>query len=303
MRQTTLHWSACLAVGAAAAILGLVPWLVSGARLPLQNLWADITMPEDMPFALLPFSQYAIFFLLGLIGAGHAVAGTVVRGLRGRVTRSGAWATWSGVLAVQGIAVIQTSFSVVAGLRDGAASWWYLAALLIVVALSVALGTLAFWLIARASVAGAVIGFAIGAVCLGNWLSGFSSPLVVTPADPAVWMVHNILRWVPAVLVGAAIAWGGLQTWGRGIAALTALVILWAQMPLTTAISSATTSRVLLPYPLEMVDQGAGVLRMMLVSWELTMPPVVVAVAVAGIGLVVRLLVVRRRERLVSTPA
>lgn len=47
-----------LALGAAAAIVGLIPWIITGMRLPLQNLWATDTRPADMPLALLPFSQY-----------------------------------------------------------------------------------------------------------------------------------------------------------------------------------------------------------------------------------------------------
>src|SRR6185312_2805072 len=56
-----------LALGVAAGALGILPWLVGGGTLPLQNLWANNDMPNDMPFALLPVSQYAataIFVLL-----------------------------------------------------------------------------------------------------------------------------------------------------------------------------------------------------------------------------------------------
>ena len=41
-------------IGAATATPGLLPWLVTGARLPLQNLWGASTVPEEIPIGLLP---------------------------------------------------------------------------------------------------------------------------------------------------------------------------------------------------------------------------------------------------------
>ena len=299
--QRTLHRTACLGLGAAAAILGLLPWLVRGGRLPLQLLWEQSTLPGDMPFVLLPFSQYAIFFLLGLLGTGFVAAGIAVRSAGARVTRAGSWATWGGVAVVHVVAVAQTTVVVAQGQESGAAGALYLAAILVVVVVAVGLGTLGYWLIARAPVPGAVIGLTIGAICFGNWLGGFASPLVSLPDEFATWIAQNVLRWVPAVGVGAAIAWGGLTTWGRRAAALVALLILWIQLPLTTAISSAT-SRVLLRYPAEMLDQGAGVLRMVSVMWDVTLPPLLVAFVAAGLGLAARWFI-RRRTSTLDDPA
>ena len=56
-----------LIVGIAASVLMLFPSWVGGGRLPLQNLWHEQAMPEDMPFSLLPLSQYyalSIFVML-----------------------------------------------------------------------------------------------------------------------------------------------------------------------------------------------------------------------------------------------
>ena len=41
-------------IGVLAGLLGLAPWLVSGAQLPLQNLWAKEVLPAQMPVSLLP---------------------------------------------------------------------------------------------------------------------------------------------------------------------------------------------------------------------------------------------------------
>lgn len=50
---TAVAW---LLVGALVAVVGLLPWIVTGMRLPLQNRWAAETLPGDMPVALLPFN-------------------------------------------------------------------------------------------------------------------------------------------------------------------------------------------------------------------------------------------------------
>lgn len=57
-RRLNVWWR--LAIGAVSAVLGLLPWLITGMRLPLQNLWAADTAPDAMPIVLLPFSQYAL---------------------------------------------------------------------------------------------------------------------------------------------------------------------------------------------------------------------------------------------------
>ncbi|MCU1438326.1 MAG: hypothetical protein JWP66_1413 [Naasia sp.] len=49
-----------VAIGIGAALIGLPPWIVTGMRLPLQNLCAVEVRPEDMPVALLPFSNYVV---------------------------------------------------------------------------------------------------------------------------------------------------------------------------------------------------------------------------------------------------
>ncbi|TPW93097.1 hypothetical protein FJ656_35030, partial [Schumannella luteola] len=65
---------ASLGIGVAAALLGLLPWILTGMRLPLQNLWAFDALPEQMPVAWLPLSQYSVTFVLGILVVGAASA-------------------------------------------------------------------------------------------------------------------------------------------------------------------------------------------------------------------------------------
>ena len=41
----SLPWWAALLIGVGAALVGLLPWIITGMRLPLQNLWASSTLP------------------------------------------------------------------------------------------------------------------------------------------------------------------------------------------------------------------------------------------------------------------
>lgn len=79
-------WPVALGVGG--AIVGLAPWLLGGMRLPLQNLWREPTPPADMPWVLLPFNQYTVASLIGLLGVGAAITGLLARPLVGRLGRS-----------------------------------------------------------------------------------------------------------------------------------------------------------------------------------------------------------------------
>lgn len=276
-------------LGVVAAIAGLLPWLVTGMRLPLQNLWATETLPEDMPIVLLPFSQYALSLIAALLITGAAAAGLAARALRPRMPRGGALATFAGLLATQVIAAVQTAVVVQDGLDpDRAASDLYFAAGLGVVVLSVLVAAVVFWLIAAAPRAGALIGMSIGAVVFAPWLSTL---LIPRGSIPPSWLVTvaNQVGWiVPAALVGLAIAWCGVGTVGRIVAAVASLALLWVGPALITGVTNAAGSRVLANSPADMVDYAVEVTRMALFLPELALPPIAVAVAVAIGGLVVR---------------
>jgi len=271
-------------LGVAAAVVGLLPWLATGMRLSLQNLWAFETMPEAMPLALLPFSQYALTSIVGLIVTGSAIAGLLARALRRRMPRRGFAGLLVGVLGVQLIAVAQTALVVQSGLQRRFESTVYLLALIALALFSIAVGVLLLWLIARAPRAGALIGFAFGAIAVGFWASTLLAPFLGVGTVDVGWLL-DWLRWVPAVLIGAAIAWCGVGTVGRVVAAIASLVVLWLAPALATAVSSAVGTRVLATRPAEMLDYGVGVFSAASTIPELVLPPIIVAIVVAGLGL------------------
>lgn len=284
---TPLPLLSCFLVGVVASVLGLLPWLVTGMRLPLQNLWADQAAPEDMPIVLLPFNQYFLSMLAALLVVGGALAGGAARGLRRRLPDRGWWFVLLGLLLTQLFAVVQTSITVRAGLQSRREADLYVGLLVGLAVFAVAVGALALVLLASAPRAGALVGLGIAAVMLAPWLSGLVAGLAGSPsADLSA--AFAVVRWVPAVLIGAGIAWAGLGSLGRVLAAAVTLLALWWTPALITAVTSAAGTRVLARHPGEMLEYGWGVFRSAATSADLVLPPLVVAAAVAAIGLWVK---------------
>ena len=283
----------CLLAGLAAAGLGLLPWLVTGMRLPLQNLWAADTAPEAMPRVLLPFSQYALTLLVGLVVTGAAGAGLFARVVRPRLSGRRFLAVLAGVLAVQVVAVVQTARAVGAGLQDRRESDLYLAALLAGTVATVVVGALVTVLVGRGPRAAAVVGLGAAAVAFGPWLSSLLVPFGSVPSATAP-LLSGLVRWLVPLLVGVVIAWGGIRTPGRVAAAVSALALLWVGPAVITAVANAAGSRVLARYPAEMAAYGGEVLVAALTTPALALPPLGFAVAVAVVGLLGRRVVTRR---------
>ncbi|WP_146215847.1 hypothetical protein [Cryobacterium arcticum] len=282
-----------LGIGAGSAVVGLLPWIITGMRLPLQNLWDAATLPEQMPIGLLPFSQYAITLIAGILVIGAAIAGVVGRSFRDRLGRHGFATLAAGVFGAQLIAIVQTAVVVGAGLRPGTESTIYLAAVVAVAAASVVVGAVVFVLIARTSRPGALIGLSLAAVAAGWWVDALIAPSagLVTPLQTTLL---GLAQWLPAILCGVAIAWCGIHSVGRIIAALVALTAVVIGPALATAVTAAAGTRVLARYPAEMLDYGAQVFQQVLVTPELTLRPLLTTLVVAAAGLA--LLAVRRRR-------
>jgi hypothetical protein len=266
-------------------------------RLPLQNLWDAPADPTQMPVVLLPFSQYAIILIIGLLVVGGGVAGLVARIVRPRMPRSAPWLILGGLAAVQITAIVQTASVVGGGLAERSESAFYLGALVAVAVMAAASGFIAFLLIALAPRGGAVVGLSIAALALGPWLGALIIPFgSVTVAEPVV-AVAGVLRFVPPVLVGIAIAWGGVATAGRVAAAVVGPLLVWLVPAIQTAIFNAAGSRVLASDLAGMRDFGVGVFFAALTTPAIALPPVGVAVAVAAVGLVGRTVARRRTSR------
>jgi hypothetical protein len=283
-------------VGVTTAIVGLLPWLITGFRLPLQNLWAVAAMPDQMPRALLPFSQYAVTLIFALILAGSALAGIVLRVLLARhpllPARPRVVATVWGVVVLHLLATIHTATTVSARLRPDSSSNIYLAVLVAVTLLSIAVGILVLVLAACARVPLAAVALSFAAVALGPWLDSLALPPNGAYTD-TISMRLSIVRWIPAILVGCVAAWSGFGTAARIAASVTALLFLWAGPAALTAISAATGTRVLATRPAEMADYALNVFTLSLAERS-SLTPLLVAAVVMALGIAIRWMSLRR---------
>jgi hypothetical protein len=285
--------------GVLSGVVGLLPWIVTGMRLPLQNLWATSTVdPADMPVALLPFSQYSVGLIGAMLLVGGAVAGLAVRLLGERRGLPGRLATVlavTGLLVVQLVALVQTAVVTGAGLRTDrsigtgasiSAAQVYLVALMAGTLLAIALAVVLLVVLARTAPGVAVVAVAVGALAAGTWVDAF----LVSPvgfADGSVSAVLSVTRWVPAVLVGLGIARTGLTSVGRVIGSVLALAVLWSGSAAVTAVTAALGTRVYLPYPLELASFGAEVFRSALGPAGTGIGSALVALVIGGAGALV----------------
>jgi hypothetical protein len=275
-----------LPIGAGAAIVGLLPWIVTGMRLPVQDLGAAGGAPGQ-PIALLPLSQYTLVLLIALLLIGAAIAGIAGRAMSARHPGRALLALIGGVLVVQLIALVQAVVTVSRGLQGGSQSALYLGVVVggAVVAMLVGVGLVA--LIARAPRAGALVGLSVAAVAFGSWMTGLFFPIgTVFTASPLTLVLSQATRYVPALIIGIAIAWCGVRSVGRVIAVIAGLLLLWVGSAAVIAANNALGSRLLAHYPAEMFDQAIGVFRSALAVPELWLPPLGLAVAVSAVGLV-----------------
>lgn len=239
-------WAA-LAVGVGGAVVGLMPWLTTGIRLPLQNLWAVEILPGDMPRSLLPLNQYFLVLVIGLLVTGATAAGMLVRGFRPSLGQRGRAAVFAGMMIVQLTAVVQAIAVTRSGLEQSTAARTYLTGVSGTAVLALLCGIAVFWLIVAAPRAGALIGFTVGALALEPWLTGLLHPRGWVPTGTvaeAIGGVSRLVPWVPSVLIGVAIGWCAMRSVGRVAAAVTSVLLLWAVPPLSSAIQYAAGSRV-----------------------------------------------------------
>ncbi|MBT2588343.1 hypothetical protein [Arthrobacter sp. ISL-95] len=283
-----------LAIGFASAALVLVPWLLTGARLPVQNLWQYEVLPGDMPRALLPVSEYYALRIAVMLFIGGTLAGLAVRLLR-RLVEVPPWSAAVGVLVVHSIAIIQ-SFAVVAdGLRlheprvDQRAVL-YFGGLLGGTIFAVFLTQGVFWLATRKSVSVASLGMALSAVPFSLWIvdtaSMLSSPGALPPEIPAIG------KWLPAVLVAVVLAWCGLHPLRRLLVWITSLAGLWITPALFTSVGNALGMRVLNGDLSAMREVATEIFPLAL---GLFLPPTLLALALATVLTGVNMTIRRRR--------
>ncbi|WZH35336.1 MAG: hypothetical protein PIR02_11165 [Microbacterium enclense] len=283
-RRTRTPWFVLL--GAAGGVAGLLPWLLTGPFLPLQNLGEGQDAAKNGPFVLLPYSQYAITTIIVLLVVGGVFAGIIARARGSRPGLMRSFAALGGLAIVQVVAVVQTLATTRSVLQERDESVLYLVLLTMVAVLAALTAWVACVLIAAAPRAGAGLGLVVGAAAGGPWIAAFLFPLF-SYTSPLEGLLP-VLPYLAPVLIGLAIVWTGVSTFGRVLTGLVGLVLVWLVPALTTAISSAAGTRVLARDLPGMAEYGARVFVSASTMPEIIVPPLVATVVVAVVGLIVR---------------
>ncbi len=241
------------------AAIGLAPWLLTGARLPLQNLWADQSDYNSMPHALLPWSQYAITQLWGALVVGWLVAGAAWSLGRGPHAHRSRRASAVGVLAVQLLAVCQTVVTVAPRLVPGSWSVAYMAALLAVCIAAGIVGLVTFWLVTSDSSARVVVGWCLSGPSIAWWFASLWYPLIYTGAQTTS-AAHTVVLVVPGLVTAGVVARVGVRGGLREAATWWALVlgigVAWLLRAGLAGVQAAVGSRALLRHPLDLAAMG-----------------------------------------------
>ncbi|WP_249777389.1 hypothetical protein [Arthrobacter sp. C9C5] len=280
-------------IGILAGLLGLGPWLITGAQLPLQNLWAAEVSPDQMPVSLLPLSQYELTTIVALLTVGGAAAGLAVRLWSPARRRLATWCAAAGVLGVQFTATVQSFTTLDGGLAGGTMARLYFAGLLAGVILSLVAALVALLLVSSRSRALVALGVGLVAVPFASWLVewvvGSVGPLNIPAAVPST------ARWIPAILVGCFLAWCGLRPARRAVVWLVDLALLWVVPALFISVNYVLGTRVAAGDLQEMLLMSRQILAATLGPAGGALPTVLLALAVALAGLGARSVAVRRR--------
>ncbi|RIJ44165.1 hypothetical protein DZG00_16125, partial [Clavibacter lycopersici] len=230
------------------------------------------------------------------------------RALRSRLPRRGSWLVVAGLLLAQVVALVQTATVTADGLgmddvsgagdRTGASiseAQVYLVAFVAGTAAMVLLAGIVAALLARAPAGLAVVAAAVPVVLLGGWLGGLVSRGATGMLSDTAYAILPVISWVPPVVLGVAIALTGLRSVGRIVGSIVAVLLLWVGTAVVVGVTYALGNRVLLRYPLELLDAGGMVGGAVLRGEGGVLGQLAVAVVVGILGaLVVR--AVRRRR-------
>lgn len=274
-------WVAVLA-GTILPLIGLLPWWISDAR-------SVPSLSGSSPVLLIPLGDDVALLLTSLLVTGSAFAALVLRRLAG--THRSTTAFW----AASGHALALTFLVVQSGLAlgtavDGGPQQSYHHALVVWSVGCAVLALAVLVLMIRMSRPGAALLLSLAAPAIGTW-----AKLWVPGAQPWSTEASLLLRWLPALLVGAALIWCGLRSWpARGIW-LAALGGLWV-LP-----AADMTLQYLVGYPrADSPDEWllAGFdLFTIAVSPASAGPSVLLALLVAAAGTAVLWIVTRNRSR------
>jgi len=272
-------WVAVL-VGTFLPLVGLLPWWISGAR-------SVPSLSGPSPVLLIPLADDVALLLTSLLVTGSTLTGLVLRRLAGTHRSTTAFWAASGHALALTFLMVQSGLALGTAADDGPQQSYHHA--LVVWSVGCAVLALAVLvLLIRVSRPGAALLLSLAAPAIGTW-----AKLWVPDAEPWSTEAYLLLRWLPALLVAAALIWCGLRSWparGTWPAALAGLWVLPA---------ADTTLQYLVGYrradsPDEWLLAGVDLFTLSLEP-AFAGPSVLVAALVAAAGTAVLSIVTRKR--------
>jgi hypothetical protein len=254
-----------------------------------------------MPVSLLPLSQYELTTIVALLTVGGAAAGLAVRIWSPARRRLVTWCAAAGVLVVQFTAAVQSFTVLDGGLTGGTMASLYFAGLLAGVAASLAAALVAHLLLCSRSRSLAALGAGLMAVPLASWtvewVVGFVGHINVPVAVP------SIAHWIPAILVGCALAWCGLRPARRTAVWAVNLALLWLVPALFISVNYVLGTRILAGDLQEMLLMSRQILAATLGPEGGAVPKILLALVIALAGLGAKSIAARRRPDVPTFPS
>lgn len=281
-----------LLIGMGAVLVSLLPWIVQGMRLPLQNLWNTQTLPGDMPLTVLPLSQYQLLTLIAIQLTAGVLAGLVLHWWHPEQRTSARAGVLLGVVAAQLLGAAQSLLTLNRGLSEGRLATAYQLGLTALLGGSIVIAAVAVILLSARSQPVAALGLGMGAVLLGGWVS-FAVSASVGAYGVLGSTALSVLSWVPAVLAGVALVWAGRRLPAVIGVWLVTLLLLWLLPAFFTGIQYALGQRLTVD-PAELWDMFSSVFAQAL-QHGLGGRRVLLAALIGVVGLALRALIGRTR--------
>lgn len=191
--------------------------------------------------AFLPLSQYQTTTIVALLTLGGALAGIAVRVWRPARRGLATGFAVAGMALVQGIAVVQAFTVLGAGLRGDSMAAFYFTGLLAGTLTAIAAAAVALLMLAARSKPVAALGAGLMAVPAASWLAAAATYLAGPAGVPL--LLTLAWRWLPAVVVGLALAWCGVRPSVRLLVWAANLLLLWLVPALFTSINYVLGTR------------------------------------------------------------
>lgn len=287
-------------VGPLAVGLGLLPWLLTGARLPLQNLWVG---GGQEVFAFLPLSQYSLTAVVAFSvvpGLFAALAwGLLWAGSPGGKSARQAISVFMGIVqiivALQSISVLASGHDVGgAGARAGYATF-YVTALTAWTVAGAVLGQLVFWLAARTAVGPRAVGLILAVLPLTWWFQSWIGLHPLAEFSQSPWL-QWLSRWMPALVLGAALGFIGWRPARLRWAWVAGAVLVWFGEAAAFALAYVAGTRNMLYNPQEAAAAGLQAFQAMLGPAGVSLSQALLGLAIGGLLALVLSLARRRRQ-------